>query len=142
MKKKIINIIEILLVIILLTSLYRIYNYNKEDKTFKSATREIQEKFEKEEVKVAPKEEVKTAPKEEVRAKPKKVAKVDSKVYEKEKIGQGSTKKLEGQNLLDYIKERNIVSGEMPDKTSDMITLQTCSPGDTRLVVQGVLVED
>lgn len=142
MKKKIINIIEIILVIILLTSLYRIYNYNKEDKAFKSATREIQEKFEKEEVKVAPKEEVKTAPKEEVRAKPKEVAKVDSKVYEKEKIGQGSTKKLEGQNLLDYIKERNIVSGEMPDKTSDMITLQTCSPGDTRLVVQGVLVED
>lgn len=67
MKKKIINIIEILLVIILLVSLYRIYN---------------------------------------------------------------------------YIKERNLVSGEMPDKTSDMITLQTCSPGDTRLVVQGVLVEN
>ncbi|KXB68648.1 hypothetical protein [Peptoniphilus sp. DNF00840] len=67
MKKKIINIIEILLVIILLVSLYRIYNYNK---------------------------------------------------------------------------ERNLVSGEMPDKINHIITLQTCSPGDTRLVVQGVLVED
>ena len=51
MKKKIINIIEIILVIILLTSLYRIYNYNKEDKEFKSATREVQEKFEREELK-------------------------------------------------------------------------------------------
>ncbi len=53
MKKKIINIIEIILVIILLTSLYRIYNYNKEDKNFKSATREVQEKFEREEVKTS-----------------------------------------------------------------------------------------
>lgn len=125
--------------IILLTSLYRIYNYNKEDKAFKSATREIQEKFGKEEVKVAPneevntvpneevkadpKEEMKTAPKEEVIAKPKEVAKVYSKIYEKERTGQGSTKKLEGQNLLDYIKQRNIVSGEMPDKINHIITL-------------------
>lgn len=67
MKKKILNIIEILLVIILLVSLYRIYNYNK---------------------------------------------------------------------------ERNLVSGELPEEIKDILTLQTCSPGDTRLVVQGVLVED
>ena len=115
----------------MLTSLYRIYNYNKEDKAFKSATREIQEKFGKEEVKVAPNEEVNTVPneavkadpKEEVIAKPKEVAKVYSKIYEKERTGQGSTKKLEGQNLLDYIKQRNIVSGEMPDKINHIITL-------------------
>ena len=51
MKNQILTIIEIILVIILLTSLYRIYNYNKEDKEFKSATIEVQEKFEREEIK-------------------------------------------------------------------------------------------
>ncbi len=51
MKNKILTIIEVILVIILLVSLYRIYNYNKEDKEFKDATREVQEKFEREELK-------------------------------------------------------------------------------------------
>lgn len=48
----------------------------------------------------------------------------------------------EGKNLLAYIKEKNLVSGELPEEIKDILTLQTCSPGDTRLVVQGVLVED
>ena len=48
----------------------------------------------------------------------------------------------EGEELLEYVKERNIVKGEMPDKVRDFITLQTCSPKDTRFVVQGVLVDD
>ena len=247
MKKKIINIIEIILVTISLTSLYRIYNYNKEDKEFKSATREVQEKFEREEVKTS-----------------------DSKIDDKEKIDQESIKRIEdlrkdypsvvawirvggtdidypivkgsdndyylnhnykdeynifgaifmdyrnredfsdqntiiyghnnaragnfkdlhkyeeegffnedrfieiysldgykkykvfavynadpydkfrspsytggeGEKLLAYIKERNLLDGDMPEEVKDILTLQTCSPGDTRLVVQGVLVED
>ena len=48
----------------------------------------------------------------------------------------------DGKKLLAYIKERNLVSGVMPEEIKDMLTLQTCSPGDTRLVVQGILVED
>lgn len=45
MKNKILSIVKIILVIILATSLYRIYSYNKADKEFKTATREVQEKF-------------------------------------------------------------------------------------------------
>lgn len=48
----------------------------------------------------------------------------------------------EGEGLLRYIKEKNIFSGDLPSKLEDILTLQTCSPGDTRLVVQGVLVEE
>lgn len=47
MKNKILSIVKIILVIILATSLYRIYSYNKADKEFKTATREVQEKFQK-----------------------------------------------------------------------------------------------
>lgn len=247
MKNKILTIIEIILVIILLTSLYRIYNYNKEDKEFKDATREVQEKFEREELKTP-----------------------DSKVDEKEKRNREAIKKIEdlrkeypsivgwirvggteidypivkgsdndyylnhnykdeynvfgaifmdyrndenfsdqntiiyghnnvragnfkdlhkyeeegffaedrfieiysldgfkkykvfavynaspydkfrspsyseeeGANLLSYIKGKNIVDGEIPNKLEDLLTLQTCSPGDTRLVVQAKLEED
>lgn len=247
MKKKIINIIEILLVIILLTSLYRIYNYNKEDKNFKSATREVQEKFEREEIKTSDSkidekenrngEAIKRI--EDLRKNyPSVVAwirvggtdidypivkgndndyylnhnykdeynifgaifmdyrnkgdfsdqntiiyghnnqragnfkdlhKYEDKDFFKEdrfieiyslsgykkykvfavynadpydKFRSPSYTIEEGKNLLAYIKERNLVSGVMPEEIKDILTLQTCSPGDTRLVVQGVLVED
>lgn len=247
MKKKIINIIEIILVIILLTSLYRIYNYNKEDKAFKSATREVQEKFEREEVK-SPEPELDGKEKkdqeaikkvEELRKEYpsivgwirvggtdidypvvkgsdndyylnhnykdeynvfgaifmdyrnkedfsdqntiiyghnnsragnfKDLHKYENKDFFKEdrfieiyslngykkykvfavynadpydKFRSPSYSEEEGQNLLAYIKEKNLVSGELPEEIKDILTLQTCSPGDTRLVVQGVLVED
>lgn len=48
----------------------------------------------------------------------------------------------EGAQFLEYVKERSIVKGEMPDKVRDFLTLQTCSPKDTRFVVHGVLVND
>lgn len=47
MKNKILNIVKIILVIILATNLYRIYTYNKADKEFISASKEVQEKFQK-----------------------------------------------------------------------------------------------
>lgn len=47
MKNKILSIVEIILIVILATSFYRIYSYNKADKEFKTATREVQEKFQK-----------------------------------------------------------------------------------------------
>lgn len=247
MKKKILNIIEILLVIILLTSLYRIYNYNKEDKNFKSATREVQEKFEREEVKTSnpgldEKKKRDQEAIEKIEALRKDYPSVvgwirvggtdidypivkgsDNNYYlnhnykdeynvfgaifmdyrNKEDLSDQNTiiyghnnqrdgnfkdlhkyedkdffnedrfieiyslngyKKYkvfavynaapydkfrspsytgeEGKNLLAYIKERNLVSGVMPEEIKDILTLQTCSPADTRLVVQGVLVED
>lgn len=247
MKKKIISIIEILLVIILMTSLYRIYNYNKEDKNFKSATREVQEKFEREEVKTSDSkidekenrngEAIKRI--EDLRKDyPSVVAWIrvggtdidypivkgsdndyylnhnykdeynifgaifmdyrnkedfsdqntiiyghnnaragnfkDLHKYEEEgffnedrfieiysldgykkykvfavynadpydKFRSPSYTGEEGKNLLAYIKERNLLDGDIPEEIKDILTLQTCSPGDTRLVVQGVLVED
>lgn len=247
MKKKIINIIEIILVIILLTSLYRIYNYNKEDKEFKSATREVQEKFEREELKTPdPKVDEKENRNREAIKKIEDLRKEypsivgwirvggteidypivkgndndyylnhnykdeynvfgaifmdyrndenftdqNTIVYGHNNVRAGNFKDLhkyeeegffaedrfieiyslsgykkykvfavynadpydkfrspsysneEGKNLLAYIKERNLVSGVMPEEIKDILTLQTCSPGDTRLVVQGVLVED
>ena len=48
----------------------------------------------------------------------------------------------EAEDLLSYIKEKNTFNGDLPSKLEDILTLQTCSPGDTRLVVQGVLVEE
>lgn len=247
MKKKIINIIEILLVIILLTSLYRIYNYNKEDKDFKSATREVQEKFEREEVKtsnpgLAEKKKRDQEAIEKIEALRKDYPSVvawirvggtdidypivkgsdndyylnhnykdeynifgaifmdyrnkedfsdqNTIIYGHNNSRAGNFKDLhkyegegffnedrfieiysldgykkykvfavynadpydkfrspsytgeEGEKLLAYIKERNLLDGDMPEEIKDILTLQTCSPGDTRLVVQGVLVED
>ncbi len=40
MKNKILSIVKIILVIILATSFYRIYSYNKADKEFKTAPRD------------------------------------------------------------------------------------------------------
>ncbi len=48
----------------------------------------------------------------------------------------------DGKKLISYIKERNILKTEVPSEIKDILTLQTCSPKDTRLVVQGKLVED
>lgn len=247
MKKKIINIIEIILVIILLTSLYRIYNYNKEDKEFKSATREVQEKFEREEVKTSDSglDEKKKRDQESIKKvealrkdypsvvgwirvggtdidypivkgsdndyylnhnykdeynvfgaifmdyrNKEDLSDQNTIIYGHNNVRAGNFKDLhkyeeegffaedrfieiyslegykkykvfavynadpydkfrspsysneEGKNLLAYIKERNLVSGVMPEEIKDILTLQTCSPGDTRLVVQGVLVEE
>lgn len=247
MKNKILTIIEIILAIILLTSLYRIYNYNKEDKEFKDATREVQEKFEREEVKT-PDPEVDEKENRNLEAikriedlrkeYPSIVGWIrvggteidypivkgsdndyylnhnykdeynvfgaifmdyrnnenfsdqntivyghnnvragnfkDLHKYEKEgffaedrfieiysldgykkykafavynaspydKFRSPSYSEEEGEDLLRYIKEKNLVSGVMPDEIKDMITLQTCSPGDTRLVVQAKLEKD
>ena len=247
MKKKIINIIEILLVIILLTSLYRIYNYNKEDKAFKSATREVQEKFEREEVKTSnpgldekKKRDQEAIEKIEALRKdyPSIVSWIrvggtdidypivkgsdndyylnhnykdeynvfgaifmdyrndenftdqNTIVYGHNNVRAGNFKDLhkyeeegffaedrfieiysldgykkykvfavynaspydkfrspsyteeEGEDLLRYIKEKNTFNGDLPKKIEDILTLQTCSPGDTRLVVQGILVDE
>lgn len=46
------------------------------------------------------------------------------------------------EELREYIKERNIWQAEVPSEFKDILTLQTCSPRDTRFVVQGKLVED
>lgn len=247
MKNKILTIIEIILVIILLVSLYRIYNYNKEDKEFKNATREVQEKFEREEIKT-PDSKVDEKEKRNIEA-IKKIEELRKEypsivgwirvggteidypivkgsdndyylnhnykgeynvfgaifmdyrnnenfsdqntiVYGHNNVRAGNFKDLhkyeedgffaedrfieiysldgykkykafavynaspydkfrspsysdeEGEDLLRYIREKNIFSGDLPSKLEDILTLQTCSPGDTRLVVQGVLVDE
>ena len=247
MKKKIINIIEIILVIILLTSLYRIYNYNKEDKEFKSATREVQEKFEREELKTPdPKVDEKENRNREAIKKIEDLRKEypsivgwirvggteiyypivkgndndyylnhnykdeynvfgaifmdyrndenfsdqNTIVYGHNNVRAGNFKDLhkyeaegfskqdrfievyslsgykkykvfavynagaydkfrspsyseeDGKKLISYIKERNILKTEVPREIKDILTLQTCSPKDTRFVVQWKLVED
>ena len=247
MKRKIITILQIILVIILLTSLYRIYDYNKDDKEFKSATIEVQEKFEKEEIKnPEPGLDDKEKRDQEAIKKVEELRKEypsilgwirvggteidyplvkgsDNDYYlnhnykdeynvfgaifmdyrNKEDLSDQNTiiyghnnqragnfkdlhkyedrdffnedrfieiyslngyKKYkvfavynadpydkfrspsytieEGEKLLTYIKEKNLIGGEMPEEIRDMLTLQTCSPGDTRLVVHGILVED
>ena len=48
----------------------------------------------------------------------------------------------DGEKLRTYIKERNILKTEIPSEFKDILTLQTCSPKDTRFVVQGKLVEE
>ncbi len=247
MKNKILTIIEIILVIILLVSLYRIYNYNKEDKEFKNATREVQEKFEREEIKT-PDSKVDEKEKRNIEA-IKKIEELRKEypsivgwirvggteidypivkgsdndyylnhnykgeynvfgaifmdyrnkenfsdqntiVYGHNNVRAGNFKDLhkyeeegffaedrfieiysldgykkykafavynaspydkfrspsyseeDGEDLLRYIREKNIFSGDLPSKLEDILTLQTCSPGDTRLVVQGVLVDE
>lgn len=45
-------------------------------------------------------------------------------------------------NLIEYIKEKNILKEEIPHEFKNILTLQTCSPGNTRFVLQGVLVEE
>lgn len=40
MKNKILSIVKIILLVILTTSLHRIYSYNKADKEYKTATRD------------------------------------------------------------------------------------------------------
>ena len=247
MKNKILTIIEIILIIILATSLYRIYDYNKNDKAFKADTREVQEKFEKKELKAPdPKVDEKENRNREAIKRIEDLRKDYPSIIAWIKVGgteidyplvkgsdndyylnhnykdeynvfgaifmdyrnnenfsdqntiiyghnnqrAGKFKDLhkyeeesffneerfieiyslegykkykvfaaynagpydnfrntsyldeEGEELLGYVKERNIVKGEMPDKVRDFITLQTCSPKDTRFVVQGVLVED
>lgn len=247
MKDKILIIIKIILIIILATSLYRIYDYNKNDKEFKADTREVQEKFEKKEVKkIDPKEDEAKRKNREAIEKIGELKKEYPSIVAWIKVGgteidyplvkgsdndyylnhnykdeynvfgaifmdyrnqenfsdqntiiyghnnqrAGNFKDLhkyeeegffnedrfieiyslegykkykvfaaynagpyddfrntnyldeEGEELLEYVKERNIVKGEMPDKVRDFLTLQTCSPKDTRFVVQGVLVED
>ncbi|MDU4046397.1 MAG: class B sortase [Peptoniphilus harei] len=246
MKKKIINIIEIFLVIILLASLYRIYNYKKEDKEFKSATREVQGKFEREELKADSKTKEKEKRDQEAIEKVEELRKEypsivgwirvggteidypivkgsdndyylnhnykddynvfgaifmdyrnkedfsdqntiiyghnnvragnfkDLHKYEEEnffkedkfieiyslsgykkykvfavynadpydKFRSPSYSEEDGKKLISYIKERNILKTEVPSEIKDILTLQTCSPKDTRLVVQGKLVED
>lgn len=247
MKDKILIIIKIILIIILATSLYRIYDYNKNDKEFKADTREVQEKFEKKEVKkIDPKEDEAKRKNREAIEKIGELKKEYPSIVAWIKVGgteidyplvkgsdndyylnhnykdeynvfgaifmdyrnqenfsdqntiiyghnnqrAGNFKDLhkyeeegffneerfieiyslegykkykvfaaynagpydnfrntsyldeEGEKLLEYVKERNIVKGEMPDKVRDFLTLQTCSPKDTRFVVQGVLVED
>lgn len=246
MKNKILTIIEIILVIILLVSLYRIYNYNKEDKEFKNATREVQEKFEREEVKTDSKIDKKENRNLEAIKKIEELRKEypsivgwirvggteidypivkgsdndyylnhnykdeynvfgaifmdyrnkenfsdqNTIVYGHNNVRAGNFKDLhkyeeegffaedrfieiysldgykkykafavynaspydkfrspsyseeDGEDLLRYIREKNIFSGDLPSKLEDILTLQTCSPGDTRLVVQGVLVDE
>lgn len=247
MKNKILTIIEVILVIILLVSLYRIYNYNKEDKEFKSATREVQEKFEREELKtpdskINEKENKNDEAIRRIEDLRKEYPSVvgwirvggteidypivkgsdndyylnhnykdeynvfgaifmdyrndenfsdqntivyghnnvragnfkDLHKYEEEgffaedrfieiysldgfkkykvfavynaspydKFRSSSYSEEEAEDLLRYIKEKNTFNGDLPSKLEDILTLQTCSPGDTRLVVQGVLVEE
>ena len=246
MKNKILTIIEIILAIILLTSLYRIYNYNKEDKEFKSATREVQEKFEREEVKTDSKIDKKENRNLEAIKKIEELRKEypsivgwirvggteidypivkgsdndyylnhnykgeynvfgaifmdyrnnenfsdqNTIVYGHNNVRAGNFKDLhkyeeegffaedrfieiysldgykkykafavynaspydkfrspsysdeEGEDLLRYIKEKNTFNGDLPKKIEDILTLQTCSPRDTRLVVQAKLEKD
>ena len=247
MKNKILNIIEIVLIVILVTNLYKIYSYNKADDEFKTATKEVQEKFEKVEVAKSNSKIEKIKEKDrEAREKIEEVKKSypsvigwikvggteidypivkgsdnefylnhnykddynifgaifmdyrnkedfsdeNTIIYGHNNVRAGNFKDLhkyeaegffkedkfieiyslsgykkykvfavynadpydkfrspsysneEGKNLLAYIKERNLVSGVMPEEIKDILTLQTCSPGDTRLVVQGVLVEE
>lgn len=241
MKNKILNIVKIILVIILATSLYRIYTYNKADKEFKTATREAQEKFQKpNEEKLADDNKDKKA-REKIEALQKDYQSVigwitvggteidypivkgsdndyylnhnykndynvfgaifmdyrneenfsdqntiiyghnndrggnfkalhkleEDGFFEKNKFieifSEAGYKKYQifavyeagpydkfrspkyseedGEKLLTYIKERNILKTEVPSEFKDILTLQTCSPKDTRLVVQGKLVE-
>lgn len=247
MKNKILTIIEVILVIILLTSLYRIYNYNKEDKEFKDATREVQEKFEREKLKTPdPKVDEKENRNREAIKKIEDLRKEypsivgwirvggteidypivkgsdndyylnhnykdeynvfgaifmdyrndenffdqNTIVYGHNNVRAGNFKDLhkyeeegffaedrfieiysldgfkkykvfavynaspydnfrstsyteeEGEDLLRYIKEKNTFNGNLPKKIEDILTLQTCSPGDTRLVVQGILIDE
>ncbi len=247
MKNKILTIIEVILVVILLVSLYRIYNYNKEDKEFKSATREVQEKFEREglktpDSKINEKENKNDEAIRRIEDLRKEYPSVvgwirvggteidypivkgsdndyylnhnykdeynvfgaifmdyrndenfsdqNTIVYGHNNVRAGNFKDLhkyeeegffaedrfieiysldgykkykafavynaspydkfrspsysdeEGEDLLRYIREKNIFSGDLPSKLEDILTLQTCSPGDTRLVVQGVLVDE
>lgn len=247
MKSKILTIIEIFLVIILATSLYRIYDYNKNDKAFKADTREVQEKFEKKEVKkIDPKEdEAKRKNREAIekigelkKEYPSIVAWIkvggteidyplvkgsdndyylnhnykdeynvfgaifmdyrnqenfsdqntiiyghnnqragnfkDLHKYEEEGFFneerfieiyslEGYKKykvfavynadsydnfrsptytKEEEENLLKYIKDKNLIKKDFPEEFNNILTLQTCSPADTRLVVHGILVKD
>lgn len=247
MKNKILTIIEIILIIILATSLYRIYDYNKNDKAFKADTREVQEKFEKKELKTPdPKVDEKENRNREAIKRIEDLRKDYPSIIAWIKVGgtdidypivkgsdnnyylnhnykneynvfgaifmdyrnmenfsdqntiiyghnnarAGNFKDLhkyeqegffkedrfieiyslegykkykvfavynagphdnfrntsyldeEGAKFLEYVKERSIVKGVMPDEIKDMITLQTCSPGDTRLVVQAKLEED
>lgn len=242
MKNKILSIVEIILIVILATSLYRIYSYNKADKEFKTATREAQEKFQKpNEEKLADDNRDKEA-REKIEALRKDYESVigwikvegteidypivkgsDNEYYlnhnykndynvfgaifmdyrneenfsdqntiiyghnndrggnfkalhkfeedgffEKNKFieifSEVGYKKYQifavykagpydefrspkyseedGEKLLTYIKERNILKTEVPSEFKDILTLQTCSPKDTRLVVQGKLVEE
>lgn len=240
MKNKILSIVEIILIVILATSFYRIYSYNKADKEFKTATREVQEKFQKSnEEKLADDNRDKEA-REKIEALQKDYESVigwikvdgteidypivkgsDNKYYlnhnykndynvfgaifmdyrneenfsdqntiiyghnndrggnfralhkleedgffEKNRFieifSEAGYKKYQifavykagpydefrspkyseedGEKLLTYIKERNILKTEVPSEFKDILTLQTCSPKDTRLVVQGKLV--
>ena len=242
MKNKILSIVKIILVIILVTSLYKIYSYNKADKEFKTATREVQEKFqEPNEEKLANDNKDKEA-REKIEALQKdyesvigwikvEVTEIDypivkgsdnnyylnhnykdeynvfgaifmdyrnmenfsdqnTIIYGHNNARAGNFKDLhkyeeegfftedrfieiyslegykkykvfaaynagphdnfrntsyldeEGAKFLEYVKERSIVKGEVPDKVRDFLTLQTCSPKDTRFVVHGVLVND
>ncbi|MDU7150685.1 class B sortase [Peptoniphilus grossensis] len=241
MKNKILSIVEIILIVILATSFYRIYSYNKADKEFKTATREVQEKFQKSnEEKLADDNRDKEA-REKIEALQKDYESVigwikvdgteidypivkgsDNKYYlnhnykndynvfgaifmdyrneenfsdqntiiyghnndrggnfralhkleedgffEKNRFieifSEAGYKKYQifavykagpydefrspkyseedGEKLRTYIKERNILKTEVPSEFKDILTLQTCSPKDTRLVVQGKLVE-
>lgn len=247
MKNKILTIIEIILIIILATSLYRIYDYNKNDKAFKADTREVQEKFEKKELKTPdPKVDEKENRNREAIKRIEDLRKDYPSIIAWIKVGgteidyplvkgsnndyylnhnykdeynvfgaifmdyrnnenfsdqntiiyghnnarAGNFKDLhkyeqegffkedrfieiysldgykkykvfaaynagphdnfrntsyldeEGAKFLEYVKERSIVKGEVPDKVRDFLTLQTCSPKDTRFVVHGVLVND
>lgn len=42
------------------------------------------------------------------------------------------------ENFRAYVQKRNILKRPLPEKLDHFITLQTCSPGDTRLVIQAV----
>ena len=242
MKNKILSIVKIILVIILATSLYRIYSYNKADKEFKTATREVQEKFqEPNKEKLANDNKDKEA-REKIEALQKDYESVigwikvdgteidypivkgsdndyylnhnykndynvfgaifmdyrneenfsdqntiiyghnndrggnfkalhkfeEDGFFEKNKFieifSEAGYKKYQifaaykagpydkfrnpkyseedGEKLLTYIKERNILKTEVPSEFKDILTLQTCSPKDTRFVVQGKLVKE
>ena len=242
MKNKILNIVKIILVIILATSLYRIYTYNKADKEFISASKEVQEKFQKlDEEKLVDDNRDKEA-REKIAALQKDYQSVigwikipgteidypivkgsdndyylnhnykdeynvfgaifmdyrnekdfsdqntiiyghnndrggnfkalhkfeEDGFFEKNKFieifSESGYKKYqifavynagpydkfrsptyseEGvEELREYINDRNILQAEIPGEFENILTLQTCSPKDTRLVVQGKLVEE
>lgn len=247
MKNKILNIIEIVLIVILVTNLYKIYSYNKADDEFKTATKEVQEKFEKVEVaksnsKIEKKKEKDREAREKIEEVKKSYPSVigwikvggteidypivkgsdnefylnhnykddynvfgaifmdyrnkedfsdeNTIIYGHNNVRAGNFKDLhkyeaegffkedrfievyslsgykkykvfavynagaydkfrnpsyseeDGKKLISYIKERNILKTEVPREIKDILTLQTCSPKDTRFVVQGKLVED
>lgn len=247
MKNKILTIIEIILIIILATSLYRIYDYNKNDKAFKADTREVQEKFEKKELKAPdPKVDEKENRNREAIKRIEDLRKDYPSIIAWIKVGgteidyplvkgsdneyylnhnykdeynvfgaifmdyrnnenfsdqntiiyghnnqrAGNFKDLhkyeeesffneerfieiysldgykkykvfavynadsydnfrspnytreEEENLLKYIKDKNLIKKDLPEEFNNILTLQTCSPADTRLVAHGILVED